>query len=458
MSAGALPGFRDFYPTEFAERAHIMRAWRAVARRFGFVEYDGPPLESLDLYTRKSGDEIVQQLYAFIDKGGRDVALRPEMTPTVARMVAARANALRKPVKWFSMPQLFRYERMQRGRLREHFQLNVDIFGESDVGADAEILAVALEIMRELGLNRAEKPDVLARVSDRQLLSALLGSLGVPADATDPAFGAIDKIERESQAAFEQRFADRGVSADVAKRVYEAVHVNDLTALGAAYGADARVRAALDRLQAYLDALDALGVAPWVRLDLKIVRGLAYYTGIVFELFDAAGELRAICGGGRYDTLLADLADVDMPALGFGMGDVVLAELLRDRQLMTSDVRGPDFWLAADEGAPRAAVLRAASVLRNVGCSVDYALKPQSLSKQRKAAYSAGARYFAALVDPAKVLLSVDAMHAKDASGGSALGSVLPAEPIAAQQLVAAIREAPERVSADLRERLRSDS
>ncbi len=435
-----------------------MRAWRAVARRFGFVEYDGPPLESLDLYTRKSGDEIVQQLYAFIDKGGRDVALRPEMTPTVARMVAARANALRKPVKWFSMPQLFRYERMQRGRLREHFQLNVDIFGESDVGADAEILAVALEIMRELGLNRAEKPDVLARVSDRQLLSALLGSLGVPADATDPAFGAIDKIERESQAAFEQRFADRGVSADVAKRVYEAVHVNDLTALGAAYGADARVRAALDRLQAYLDALDALGVAPWVRLDLKIVRGLAYYTGIVFELFDAAGELRAICGGGRYDTLLADLADVDMPALGFGMGDVVLAELLRDRQLMTSDVRGPDFWLAADEGAPRAAVLRAASVLRNVGCSVDYALKPQSLSKQRKAAYSAGARYFAALVDPAKVLLSVDAMHAKDASGGSALGSVLPAEPIAAQQLVAAIREAPERVSADLRERLRSDS
>ncbi|HJU74491.1 MAG TPA: ATP phosphoribosyltransferase regulatory subunit, partial [Gemmatimonadaceae bacterium] len=169
MSAGALPGFRDFYPTDFAERAHIMRAWRAVARRFGFVEYDGPPLEALELYTKKSGDEIVGQLYNFTDKGGRDVALRPEMTPTVARMVAARANALRKPVKWFSMPQLFRYERMQRGRLREHFQLNVDIFGESDVGADAELLAVGLEVMRELGLNAAESPDVLARVSDRQL-------------------------------------------------------------------------------------------------------------------------------------------------------------------------------------------------------------------------------------------------------------------------------------------------
>ncbi|MGH7712419.1 MAG: histidine--tRNA ligase [Gemmatimonadaceae bacterium] len=458
MSAGALPGFRDFYPSDFAERAHIMRAWRAVARRFGFVEYDGPPLEALELYTKKSGDEIVGQLYSFTDKGGREVALRPEMTPTVARMVAARANALRKPVKWFSMPQLFRYERMQRGRLREHFQLNVDLFGESEVTADAELLAVALEIMRELGLNRGDKPDVLARVSDRQLLSALLGSLGVPPSATDVAFGAIDKIEREPRETFEKRFMDRDIAADVARRVYDAVHLTDLSALGAAYGSDARVRAALDRLQAYVEALDALGVAPWVRIDLKIVRGLAYYTGIVFELFDAAGELRAICGGGRYDTLLSDLAGVDMPALGFGMGDVVLGELLRERGLLPSDVAGPDFWLAADERAPRAVVLRTAAVLRDVGCSVDYALKPQSVSKQRKAAYSAGARYFAALVDPAKVLLAVDPLHAKDAAGGSALGSVLPTQPIAAHQLVAAIRESPERVSADLRERLRGTS
>ena len=457
MSAGALPGFRDFYPTDFAERAHIMRAWRAVARRFGFVQYDGPPLEALELYTKKSGDEIVGQLYNFVDKGGREVALRPEMTPTVARMVAARANALRKPVKWFSMPQLFRYERMQRGRLREHFQLNVDIFGESDVGADAEILAVALEIMRELGLNRGPKSDVLARVSDRQLLSALLAALGVPLEATGVAFGAIDKIEREPRTTFEKRFTDIGLSREVADRVYDAVHMSDLKTLGNAYGSDARVRTALDTLQAYLDTLDALGVAPWVQLDLRIVRGLAYYTGIVFELFDAEGELRAICGGGRYDTLLQDLAGVGMPALGFGMGDVVLGEILRERGLMKSDVDGPDFWLAADEGAPRSAVLRAASALREAGVSVDYALKPQSVSKQRKAAYSAGARYFAALVDPARSLITVDAMHAKDAAGGSALGSVLPPEPIAAQQLLATIREAPERVSVDLRERMRSE-
>src|SRR5688572_32227309 len=174
MSTGALPGFRDFYPAEFAERSHIFGAWRDVARRFAFAEYDGPPLEPLDLYTKKSGDEIVGQLYNFEDKGGRQVALRPEMTPTVARMVAARANALRRPVRWFSVPQLFRYERQQKGRLREHFQLNVDIIGEADVTADAELLTVAVEIMRELGLG---PQDVRARVSDRRLLAALLGDL-----------------------------------------------------------------------------------------------------------------------------------------------------------------------------------------------------------------------------------------------------------------------------------------
>src|ERR671912_1968099 len=156
MFKGALPGFRDFYPPEFSERAFVMQTWRDVARRYAFVEYDGPPLEPLDLYTKKSGDEIVGQLYNFKDKGDRDVSLRPEMTPTLARMVAAKANALRKPVRWFSMPQLFRYERQQRGRLREHFQLNVDIIGEGDVTADAELLAVAIEILRAFGLGPAD--------------------------------------------------------------------------------------------------------------------------------------------------------------------------------------------------------------------------------------------------------------------------------------------------------------
>src|SRR5919204_1001600 len=191
MSQGALPGFRDFYPEQFAERAFITGVWRDVARRFAFMEYDGPPLEPLDLYTKKSGDEIVGQLYSFRDKGDRDVALRPEMTPTFARMVGARANALRKPIRWFSMPQLFRYERQQRGRLREHFQLNVDIIGETDVTADAELLAVAIDIMREFGLL---PDDVRARVSDRRLLRAILARLGVLDEQLPGVFGVIDKM------------------------------------------------------------------------------------------------------------------------------------------------------------------------------------------------------------------------------------------------------------------------
>src|SRR5256885_3593317 len=194
MPQGAVPGSRVFYPAEFAQRAYIARIWREVAGRYAFVEYDGPPLEPLDLYTKKSGDEIVGQLYNFTDKGQREVALRPEMTPTLARMVAARANALRKPVRWFSVPQLFRYERQQKGRLREHFQLNVDIVGEADVTADAELLAVAIDIMREFGLT---PDDVRARVSDRRLLSGFLRSVGVTEAQVPAVFAVIDRLTRQ---------------------------------------------------------------------------------------------------------------------------------------------------------------------------------------------------------------------------------------------------------------------
>src|SRR6266513_1948767 len=193
-SSGGLPGFRDFFPEEFAARAAILATWRDVARRYGFVEYDGPPLESLELYTKKSGDEIVGQLYNFTDKGDREIALRPEMTPTLARMVAAKANAMRKPIRWFSIPQLFRYERQQKGRLREHFQLNVDIIGEASVAADAELLAVAIDVMRGLGLTAR---DVRARVSDRRLLTALLSYVGVKKAELPAVFAAIDKAGRE---------------------------------------------------------------------------------------------------------------------------------------------------------------------------------------------------------------------------------------------------------------------
>jgi histidyl-tRNA synthetase len=388
MAARALPGFRDFYPAELAERSYIFETWRSVARRFGFVEYDGPPLEPLELYTQKSGEEIVGQLYNFVDKGGREVSLRPEMTPTLARMAAARASALRKPVRWFSIPQLFRYERQQRGRLREHFQLNVDIIGEADVTADAELLATAVEMMRAFGLG---PDDVRARVSDRRLLRGLLVLAGVTEAQMPAVYAAVDKIEREPRPVLAERLTTAGVDTAVVDRVFRILDRNDWDALLAEYAGESSLREELDRLRAYFAHLDALGVREYVRFDLSIVRGLAYYTGIVFELFDAKGELRAIAGGGRYDNLLKALGGVDLPALGFGMGDVVLGELLRDRGLMPAHEHALDYWVAGEDGAPLDAVMRAATALRARGLRVEYALRPQKLAKQLKAAASAGA-------------------------------------------------------------------
>jgi histidyl-tRNA synthetase len=388
MAKGALPGFRDFYPQEFAERAFILRTWRDVARRFGFVEYDGPPLEPLELYTRKSGDEIVGQLYAFTDKGGREVALRPEMTPTLARMVAARANALRKPVRWFSVPQLFRYERQQKGRLREHFQLNVDLLGEPDVTADAELLAVAIEIARAAGLTQT---DVRARVSDRRLLRALLATLGVGEEQTPGVFAVMDKIERQPLDVSREKLAALGVAEGPVDRVFALSGRVSLDGLRSEYGGDSAVSACLADLDRYFGYLSAMGIADWVELDLKIVRGLAYYTGIVFELFDARSEFRAICGGGRYDTLLQSLGGVDLPALGFGMGDVVLGELLRARGLMRSEPTAPDYWVAYADPAQLGAAMRVAQELRRNGASVEYALRAQQIGRQLKAAAAAGA-------------------------------------------------------------------
>ena len=383
MSTGALPGFRDFYPEQFAQRAWLFERWRDVARRFGFVEYDGPPLEPLELYTKKSGDEIVGQLYNFEDKGGRQITLRPEMTPTVSRMVAARANALRKPVRWFSIPQLFRYERQQKGRLREHFQLNVDLFGEGDVAADAELLAVACEIMRACGLG---PDDVVARVSDRRLLTALLRSVGVPDEAMGAVFSAVDKIEREPRESLVRKMVDAGVAASVAERVLELVQVSEFEALLTEFANDGAVTGALEQFDRYRRLLDAHGVRDYLRLDLTIVRGLAYYTGIVFELFDAKGEFRAVCGGGRYDNLLAALGDVDMPALGFGMGDVVLGELLKARGKMPAEAPGLSFWVVPHEGVAVDQVVRVAATLRRFGESASHVLNRERLATQKTGA------------------------------------------------------------------------
>jgi histidyl-tRNA synthetase len=390
MSQGALPGFRDFYPEQLATRNYLMSVWRDVARRYGFVEYDGPPLEPLELYTKKSGDEIVGQLYTFTDKGDREVALRPEMTPTLARMVAAKANAMRKPIRWFSVPQLFRYERQQKGRLREHFQLNVDIIGEASVAADAELLAVAIDVMRAVGLTSR---DVRARVSDRRLLTAALASAGVTKDEMPEVFAAIDKAGREPRDVTLGK-VEKAVSSAEARRGVERLLTNskDLDALARDFVDSPNVVDEVARMREYMGFLDALGVGDWVDFDLSIVRGLAYYTGKVFELFDAKAEFRAICGGGRYDDLLATIGGVDLPALGFGMGDVVLTELLRARNLLPTPELATEYWVASEDESMLPDVMSVAGRLRAKARSVEYALKSQTLSRQLKTASSAGVR------------------------------------------------------------------
>ena len=393
---GALPGFRDFYPEDLARRAWIFRAWRSVARRYSFVEYDGPPLEPLELYTAKSGEEIVTQLYNFEDKGGRAISLRPEMTPTFARMVAARANALPKPVRWFSIPQLFRYERAQRGRLREHFQLNVDIVGEASELADAELLCVAIDIMRELGLG---PNDVRARVSDRRLLNALIEAIGIAEGQRGAVYAVLDKIARQPHNVSREKLEAAGLVPNQIERVLGLPDIASFEDLERDFGHLEVCKPAIAAFGKYLSHLHALGVEAWVDVDLSIVRGLAYYTGTVFELFDARGELRAICGGGRYDNLLEQLGGVKLPALGFGMGDVVLGELLKEHGLFAEvGADAPDFWVVSAEGTEPAAVLGAAAVLRRMGYGAEYVLNEEKLRTQKstaqiKAAERAGAAW-----------------------------------------------------------------
>ena len=387
MITSSLPGFRDFYPADLALRAHIFRTWRTVAGRYGFVEYDGPPLESLDLYTRKSGEEIVGQLYGFTDQGGREVALRPEMTPTFARMVAARAGGLPKPIKWFSVPQLFRYERPQKGRLREHFQLNLDIVGETSVASDVEVVAAAIDMLREFGLGAA---DFVARYSDRSLISAVLQEMGVPEASLPVAFAALDKADRETEQWVFDRLVEAGIEEEAAKRVLDLAGMN-LADLSQQFGDVPAVTESLSRLQQFREQVEAAGLEAFVELDLRLVRGLAYYTGLVFELWDRKGKFRAICGGGRYDDLLEAVGGPALPALGFGMGDVVLGELLRDRGLVPDDERAVDDFVihVSEEELP--AALRIVHALRARGRRVGFDYRSRSVGRQFKVANQAGA-------------------------------------------------------------------
>ena len=402
MQGQALPGFRDFYPEELAFRNSIFATWREVARRYGFQEYDGPPLEPLELYTEKSGEEIVQQLYAFEDKGGRKVALRPEMTPTLARMVGARAQALKKPLRWFSIPQLFRYERQQRGRLREHFQLNMDIVGEAGPLADAELIAAAIDIMRAFGFGPA---DVQARVSDRRVLRTLLLGSGLTEAQLPTAFEVIDKSERVPGDALAEILGKVGIGTREAASVFEVANLRSMDTVSAALAKVKGGEAAGESLRTVIEALGTMGLGEFVSVDLTIVRGLAYYTGIVFELFDTGKALRAICGGGRYDNLIKEIAGVDLPCVGFGMGDVVLGELLTERQQRFEASGQLDAFLVAVGGEDVEPVLQLAAGLRDRGVAVEYALRNQPIRKQLELAAARGA--------PRAVILGPDERKAK---------------------------------------------
>jgi len=373
-----LPGFREFYPAPLPAneswsldaRRHVFEAWRRVAVRYGFREYDGPPLEPLELYTAKSGDEIVGQLFNFTDKGDRAVSLRPEMTPTLARMVARQERNYRKPIKWFAIPQLFRYEKQQKGRLREHFQFNADIFGETGRAADAEIIALLIDSLRELGLGSG---DFVVRLSSRLAWQAFFERNAKP--GADPAgfFQAIDKMEREPPETTDGKLALAGCTLDQVK----------------AYVAAAEPTPDLREI---LDDVCARGLSDYVAIDYSVIRGLAYYTGPVFEAFDRKGVFRAIAGGGRYDQLVKMLSGgrADLPGLGFGMGDVVLLELLKDRGLLPEFGAGAEVFVLSEPGGSRAEALSLVQWLRDRGCAVDHSFTPQKLDKQIKRAVELG--------------------------------------------------------------------
>jgi len=370
-----LPGFRDFYPEplpsrdagwSFEARQHIFDRWRETARRYGFREYDGPPLEPLELFTTKSGAEIVGQLYNFTDKGERAVALRPEMTPTLARMVAAHERSYKKPIKWFAIPQLFRYERQQKGRLREHFQFNADILGEADPAADAELIALLIDSLRALGLT-AE--DFVIRLSSRNAWQDYFSArCSDPAKAYD-FFQIVDKLERDEPAQSGEKLKALGFSLD---------ELNGFIATGEPTA----------ELKLILDNLAMRGLGDFVKVDYHVIRGLAYYTGPVFEAFDRKGELRAIAGGGRYDNLVKLISGgkVNLPALGFGMGDVVLLELLNARGLLPTLDRGMDVFVLIEDESLRSESLKLIQTLRAAGRAVDYPLTPAKPDKQFKRA------------------------------------------------------------------------
>jgi len=378
-------GTRDFYPEDMRLRNWLFDNFTNASLLHGFEEYDAPVLEYEELYTRKQGEEITQQLYSFQDKGNRKVALRPEMTPSLARMVMARAGGLPMPIKWFSIPQCWRYERTQRGRGREHYQWNVDIWGTTEISADAELISVLVTFFEGIGLTAK---DIVIRVSSRKVLEEVLGSLDMEGDIFAQTCIIVDKMDKLSSDVIEDQLSNLGHDSKVVLTIQTVLGIKDMNSLKEALKDES---VAVSELNLLFDAIDSYGISEWVEFDASIVRGLAYYTGAVFEAHDRTGEFRAICGGGRYDKLLSTLGGKDLPATGFGFGDMVIMELLAEKNLipeLVSDI--DDIVIPLNSDLRNAAVMVAAS-LRNSGRTVDLVLEDKKMKWAFKHAERIGA-------------------------------------------------------------------
>jgi len=389
QSLAAPRGMRDFYPSDMAIQSRIFDTWRGAAERYGFQRYDACVVESLDLLKRKAGEEIVEQTYWFKDKSDRELALRPEMTPTLARMVAARQGALEMPIKWYAIAQCFRYERTTRGRKREHYQLNLDIIGEPAVTAETEVIAAAADALLALGLSQS---DFRVRISSRALLSDILSAGGITPDHHAATFLALDKRGKLPDEKIKELLADAGVSPEVQTAVFGVLTLTSLDEVRTLLGD--RESQALRDLEACIAGLAAYGLSECITFDISVIRGLAYYTGIVFEAFDIAGKFRAIFGGGRYDNLLASVGGRPQTGVGLGFGDVVVAELLADKGILVQDGARSRVTVGFMTPEQQETAVKVATTLRAQGEQVDLALhaeKPRAFfSRADKRAFARG--------------------------------------------------------------------
>lgn len=392
MKIPPVKGTRDFYPPQMAVRNFIVDGWKTASRRNGFAEYDGPIFEYLKMYQVKSGDEIVEQLFSFTDRGGRALAIRPEITPTLARMVNQQINSLPRPIKWFSVPRLCRAERPQKGRSREFFQWNIDIIGVDDVLADAEIIFTTIDYLRSLGLT---PKDIKAKISSRKLLAAFLGNIGIAQNDLDTIYPVLDKKARLPEPAFDEMLAKVVADNAAAEKIKKFMELSDAAGTSEIAPDDEAQRAALNEINQVQSLLAMMGIADYCVFDPGIVRGLAYYTGIVFEVHDVVGELRAVCGGGRYDNLLKDFGGPAVTGTGMGMGDCVLEILLREKGLLKDDelaARNLDYFVAYTDSELQLKAVEISAKLRTAGFATEFSYKGGNLKKQLKQASSINAK------------------------------------------------------------------